>query len=95
MFYARVACVLGLSRGIRNRTWHPGGLPRRESTIVVILKNSYIRQICGSFTLVCKIVTLGQIDSPTLSHIHYKNDDSPISQDLVMYRYSKYARACS
>ena len=26
--------------------------------------------MCGRFILVCKMVSLGQIESPTLSHIH-------------------------
>ena len=40
--------------------------------IIVIYKNSYIRQMCGSFILDGKMVTLGRIDSLTLTPIHRK-----------------------
>ena len=42
------------------------------SNIIVIYQNIYIRQMCGSFILVYKMVTLGWIESLTLSPIHAK-----------------------
>ena len=46
--------------------------------------------MCDSFILVCKMVTLGKIVPPDNPHSLLR-DNSPITQDLVMYPYSKDA----